>query len=258
MQLQKKKVFWGLLIICVLIVFAASVSAAWYFGAVSGERSMFEYLTNAEERERQDSERIDDLFPGGASGPDGTTLLKPVIYLYPEATTDVHVQLEVEGELIADYPEYSQELQGWNVEASPDGTLVNHADGEEYSYLFWEADYDEDIEVDSEVGFVVAGTDTREFLRDTLDGMGLTPREYNEFIVYWYPLLKDNPYNFIHFAQEEYTSKAPLTITPAPDSMLRVFMVYEPLEQPRKVQPQQLESFERTGFTVVEWGGRGL
>ena len=52
-----------------------------------------------------------------------------------------------------------------------------------------------------------------------------------------------------------YTDSAKLNITPVPDSMLRVFMAYVPLEEAVIIEPQQLETFERKGFTVVEWGG---
>lgn len=37
--------------------------------------------------------------------------------------------------------------------------------------------------------------------------------------------------------------------------MLRVFMAWQPLDEPVEIEPQVLESFEREGFTVVEWGG---
>ncbi len=175
---------------------------------------------------------------------------KPVIYLYPEKTTNVEVKLNFNGELIATYPTYDN---GWSVIARPDGTLINTADGREYSYLFWEWLYRHDWNLST--GFVVRGEDTVGFLQDKLSKLGLTPREYNEFIVYWYPLMKNNPYNLIHFAGREYTETAPLTITPTPDSLLRVFMVYKPLSEKREVTEQTLPSFERTGFTVVEWGG---
>jgi len=32
-------------------------------------------------------------------------------------------------------------------------------------------------------------------------------------------------------------------------------MTFVPLEEAVKAVPQQLETFERKGFTVVEWGG---
>ena len=105
---------------------------------------------------------------------------------------------------------------------------------------------------------MVKGSETREFLQTTLADIGLTPKEYNEFIVYWYPKMKDNAYNLIHFVGKQYTDTAPLTITPAPDSMLLVFMVYKPLTKPIDITPQTFTPFERNGFTVVEWGGASI
>ena len=179
---------------------------------------------------------------------------KPVIYLYPTHTQDVTVQLHYQGTLAATYPAYNATISGWDVTASPDGTLTNHADGKQYSYLFWEGNPTH-TKYNLSTGFVVKGSDTARFLQTTLAHMGLTPREYNELIVYWYPKMKDNPYNLIHFAGKSYTDIAPLTITPAPDSLLRVFMVYQPLQKPIVVQPQTITPFQRHGFTVVEWGG---
>lgn len=180
---------------------------------------------------------------------------KPVIYLYPEETTDVKVELDVNGELYCTYPKYDN---GWEVTAYPDGKIVDKKDGNEYSYLFWDA-YS-DIDFDLSRGFVVKGEDTAEFLRDTLSKMGLLPKEYNEFIVYWLPLMEKNDYNFITFQEEAYTDNAKLDITPAPDSLLRVYMVYTPvdkdnIEKYEGIKEPEIKGFIRNGFTVVEWGG---
>ena len=51
------------------------------------------------------------------------------------------------------------------------------------------------------------------------------------------------------------TENAKLNITPEPDSILRVFMVYQPLENPILVEEPILQPMKRQGFTVVEWGG---
>ena len=112
-----------------------------------------------------------------------------------------------------------------------------------------------DTEYDFSRGFCVAGEDTGEFLRETLSEMGMTPKEYNEFIVYWLPLMQENPYNLISFQSEVYEESAKLSITPVPDSVLRVFMAWQPLEEAVEIEPQTFEPFERIGFTVVEWGG---
>lgn len=179
---------------------------------------------------------------------------KPVIYLYPTQAQEINVQLDYDGNIIADYPSYDKNIKGWQVTASPDGKIIN-SDGKEYSYIFWEGTPAKDIKYDNTKGFVVKGEDVKEFLQKKLAEIGLTPKEYNEFIVYWYPKMKDNKYNLIHFADEEYTDIAPLTITPKPDSMLRVFMVYKPLKNEVEIEPQIFPKFERRGFTVVEWGG---
>ena len=180
---------------------------------------------------------------------DDTVFAKPVIYLYPEQETEVSVQLDYDGELTCTYPAYED---GWSVTAQPDGTLTDE-DGKQYSYLFWEGETD--VEYDMSRGFVVKGSDTAEFLQEKLSYLGLTPREYNEFIVYWLPKMQDHPYNLIAFQQEAYTDSAALTITPQPDSILRVFMAYQPLEQPVEIEEQVLAPFAREGFAVVEWGG---
>ena len=175
---------------------------------------------------------------------------KPVIYLYPEETMDISAELEYEGDLTVTYPAYNN---GWKVTAEPDGTLTNHADGREYSYLFWEGEgYGE---MDFSEGFVVKGEDTVSFLQDKLSAMGMTPKEYNEFIVYWLPYMQDNAYNLISFQWENYEESAKLNITPEPDHMLRVFMAFKAIDKPVVVPEQKLPVLEREGFTVVEWGG---
>ena len=102
---------------------------------------------------------------------------------------------------------------------------------------------------------MVKGSDTEAFLREKLAYLGLTPREYNDFITYWVPRMQGAEYNLITFAGEQYEQLAPLTVTPAPDSVLRVHMVYRSLNEPVEIPTQQLQPFSREGFTVVEWGG---
>lgn len=177
---------------------------------------------------------------------------KPVIYLYPEEETQVSVKLDYQGKLTSTYPAYNEET-GWNVIAQPDGTLTDPDTGREFYCLFWEGVYPADY--DFSTGFVVPGKDTAAFLEESLAQLGLTDKEANEFIIYWLPRMQENPYNLISFQQEAYTDLAPLEITPAPDSMLRVFMAWKSLNAPKDVAPQTLEPFDRTGFTVVEWGG---
>ena len=125
-----------------------------------------------------------------------------------------------------------------------DGKLVN---------LYWEGV--NSVVYDFSEGFCVAGSDTAAFLENTLNQLGLTRKEANEFIVYWLPLMKENPYNLIAFQSDSYTQAAQLSIEPAPDTLLRVFMAWMPLESAVDISTQNLTAPVRTGFTAVEWGG---
>ena len=102
---------------------------------------------------------------------------------------------------------------------------------------------------------MVAGKDTEAFLEEALAQLGLTSREANEFIIYWLPRMEHNAWNLISFDTSVYQENATLTVYPAPDSLLRVFMTWQALDAPIEIAAQILPTFERTGFTVVEWGG---
>jgi hypothetical protein len=184
----------------------------------------------------------------------GDGVAKPIIYLYPEKDTYVNVELDFDGHLTSTYPKYNA---GWNVLAKVDGTLYDET-GKEFYALYWEGNNRKEFTIDE--GFVIPGKKTAEFLEKALDAIGLNRREANEFIVYWLPLMENNPYNLIHFSTTEYEEMAKLKITPQPETMLRVMMVYQPLESPVEIPIQNLSKMkvERKGFTVVEWGGHKL
>ena len=186
----------------------------------------------------------------------GTQPDKPVIYLYPTSPQEVSVKLKYDGQLTDIYPGFNQP-DGWKVLAQPNGELTDLSTFKPYSYLFWEGKSSKPIALPDE-GFVVKGGDTAEFLQQKLAYLGLTPKEYNEMIVYWLPKMQHNAYNHVYFATTSYTDTARLEIEPKPDSLLRVFMVFRPLDQPKQVKEQSLQTFERKGFSVIEWGGSEL
>ena len=176
---------------------------------------------------------------------------KPIIYLYPEKDTVCSVELDFDGELTCTYPDYSK---GWNnILAKPDGTLI-FPDGREYYCLYWEGRSSSMIP-DLSHGFCIKGSESAAFLEKTLADIGLTPREANEFIIYWLPILEANEYNVITFQTDAYTEVAKLNVTPAPESMLRVYMYAYATDKYIDIEPQNFDGFERKGFTVVEWGG---
>lgn len=176
---------------------------------------------------------------------------KPVIYLYPESATNCSVKLNLDGEFTCTYPAYGE--NGWqNFTAYPDGTLI-FPDGMEYYALYWEGM--QKGKWDFSEGFCIAGEDTDTFLEWALAEQGLTRREANEFIMYWLPIMQENPYNVISFQTDAYTDGAVLDIEPAPDNLLRVFMAFYPADSAVEIEPQTFGGFTREGFTVVEWGG---
>ncbi len=174
---------------------------------------------------------------------------KPVIYLYPEEKMNVTVELDYSGELTCTYPAYED---GWEVVAYPDGTLLDQS-GMEYNYLYWEGE--SDINYDYSEGFCVKGEDTAVFLETALEKLGLNRREANEFIVYWLPRMEVNEYNLIAFQDDIYTDNAKLDITPEPDTLIRVFMAWKPVDEMIDLPIQELSAPQRRGFVAVEWGG---
>lgn len=173
---------------------------------------------------------------------------KPVIYLYPTQKTDIEVVLDFNGALTTTYPKYNN---GWSVTASPDGTLT--ANEREYYCLFWEGK--PNVEYDLTKGFCIKGEETEEFLEKSLKELGLTDKEANEFIIFWLPKMENNKYNIISFQDELYTENAKLNVTPAPDTVIRVFMAWKASDEFKEMEAQALTSLKRNGFTLVEWGG---
>ena len=176
---------------------------------------------------------------------------KPIIYLYPEETTEVSVKLGKVENITCSYPEYKN---GWNVIANPDGTLVDTNTGRQLYSLYWEGIHSEPINFED--GFVVAGDKVIEFLEEKLEILGLNEREAEEFIVYWLPKLQENKYNYIRFATiDEINENMPLELSVEPDTIIRVLMQYKALDNYIEVKEQGLNAPERKGFVVVEWGG---
>ena len=176
---------------------------------------------------------------------------KPIIYFYPEQTTELNVKLGYPENLTCSYPKYEN---GWNIIANPDGSLIDINTGRSLYSLYWEGNAKQKISMDE--GFVVKGEDTISFLEEKLAILGLNEIEAEEFIVYWLPKLQNNKYNYIRFATiDEINEMMPLEISEKPDSLIRVLMEYKPLDKYINVKEQELSTPARTGFVVVEWGG---
>lgn len=178
---------------------------------------------------------------------------KPVIYLYPEKEIDVKVRVAPNGGFTKTEPAYNN---GWVVRATPESELFNYTDKQTYPYLFWEG-HAYGFSIDSTRGFVMAKDNVGTEMTRILGKLGLNGKETKDFLEFWQPKLETKQYVFVTFVpQSEFNKAAPLAVNPRPDTVIRVFMDYTPLDVPIDVAPLQIKTPERKGFTVVEWGGR--
>jgi hypothetical protein len=176
---------------------------------------------------------------------------KPVIYLYPTAAQQVSVKVNNIA-FTKTVPAYGN---GWTVWAEPSGVLKNLADGKTYPYLFWEGNSSAKLSIDQ--GWTLAKKDIASKLPVALTSMGLSTKESADFMEFWLPKLQAVTTPYVRFNFEGTAAMnivAPLTITPAPDSLLRVFMVYQGVNQAGLSMPAYTAP-ARSGFSVVEWGG---
>ena len=177
--------------------------------------------------------------------------VKPVIYLYPEEETELEVKIPTV-DFTTTYPLYRN---GWDVVASPDGTLVDK-NNREYNYLYWEGYTN--YQVDLSEGFVVSKDKYIDFLEDKLAYVGLSDKEACDFISYWLPLMNEYDYCLVSF-QKDYSEKVKIEYSVEPNNELVVFTAIQGLDEPIQVVEQDLSSYKdfvREGFVSVEWGGR--
>lgn len=199
---------------------------------------------------------IDSYLKASKTAASSITAHAPIIYLYNDSDELINVKLDLDGELTVTYPEYPTD-DGWTVSAAQDGRLTD-TQGEEYPFLFWEAELNMDYDLSK--GFCVKGSNTEEFLDEVLLELGLNETEKKDFEAYWLPLMKDNPYNVITFQTTAYTDAAKLDVTPEPDVVVRVNMLWYASDCFVDIEPQVLEDMnpsieDRDGFVLVEWGG---
>jgi hypothetical protein len=175
---------------------------------------------------------------------------KPVLYLYPTKKTNITVTFEYPNLLTTTYPKFKN---SWQVTAYPNGDLYENK-GNYYYALYWEELKNHDVDFNE--GFYVTKENAMKFLEDKLTTIGLSPKERNEFIMYWLPILEKNGQSLVYFElTEERDFYNKLIINPTPDSLLRVAIHVKKVARKDNIKEQQLSTFKRTGFTAVEWGG---
>ena len=224
---------------------------------------------------------------------------KPVIRLYSaEPLQDVVVALRLPGwDHVLTYPRPSSSSKDgtdaieWRLAAvAPSAvrwhngaiyqrsSLLTHSDADGrtrlYDFLFWEADarvgYGSDFALTPKHAVCVCTEVLNAgWLHDTLLGEGLNVTEATEMATHWLPYMCACPYVLVSFLPSAILDRnAPLTITPAPALLIRVFMLFQPVAAPPvgitlvSAPPTPTQAAlalprpsERPPYTVVEWGG---
>ena len=206
-------------------------------------------------------EKISGLFKNDAkkkTGPgDARTLpvlqtaIKPNIYLYPTEEADVEVRFKNPELLTTVIPEYTD---FWQATAQPDGSLT--VDGEEYGFLFYESDTSVQYMQRNE-GWIIKPETRERQLSEIAAQYAFNAQETEDFVTFWCARLESGT-SYIMYPQLTETIDAlmPVEITPAPDSVFRVWFLFETVSGeavlPAEPKPTPIE---RSGFTVTEWGG---
>lgn len=174
--------------------------------------------------------------------------LKPNIYIYPEQTTvlDVNIVFPHGGTVTTSIPEYRN---GWHITAEPSGVI-----DDEYSYLFYESiqsDYGQ-----YSAGWVIERDDLEQFFRSNMVQTGFSDQEINDFIEYWVPRLKEYPYYAIYPQyKDQLNEMIQLKFSIEPTNLIRVIYSLRGLEADAiTLETPVIPAFSRNGFTVAEWG----
>lgn len=176
---------------------------------------------------------------------------KPVVYLYPEKTTNINIKIGADVKVSE--PLYDKE-EGWNVTAKPDGSLM--VNGAAYSSLFWEGPGHGTYPYLEGRGTVVKTSEALSVIESQLYQQGFKNNEVTDFLAYWSDKMPKKPYTRLTWlTTQEMNILAPLQVTPRADTVIRTFLDYEGLDRYVQLAPQEFNAPERKGFSVVEWGG---
>lgn len=184
---------------------------------------------------------------------------KPVLYGYCDTLIQLSINLQNKGDLLFTYPPLP-ENKTWKMFLYKNEFADRS--GKMYPYLFWDASMLL-AQPDFSIGFVVQKDSVVAFLENQLSVLGLNAREKTDFITYWGPRLRKEEFVFMRFClQDQCAPFADYAISPRPEHFNRLYLLFSNLsneEQAAKVkaqlQPQELQSFERGGFELLEWGG---
>lgn len=233
-------------------VFDATQGTVYDYNEVTGESQTYTITPTEFIASRGVIVTVDDLgyqnvYTNGDYGPQAECA-KPVIYLYPTATTTISV--DVDALITKSDPVYQN---GWTVEARPTGELVYN--GATYTSLFWDG-YGNGVYPELKEGFVVRTDEALALMEQHLAYMGFNEKEISEFSEFWKPHLPSEPYTKFSWIQtNEMQQLAALKISPRPQTFIRAFVDFTGINEMENIAPQVLIPKERVGYVATEWGG---
>ncbi|KAF7293242.1 p-loop containing nucleoside triphosphate hydrolase protein [Mycena chlorophos] len=232
---------------------------------------------------------------------------KPVIYLRASEELDamVEVSLVPDWSFSALYPvvptttpksPHLHQSARWDVKTALDGTMFDKTSGVQVSYLFWEALTNLPSGQLSPPQSPVLGAsgafrpalakdafqyatsvaldvpDVPLYLDAALLDLGLDTEARTSFITYWLPSFVRHEHVLLSFIpQSSYEAAAPLSITPSPDVVTRVFMIFRGIDEGQRglwagkdqrevgmwrdvvAVPEKTRQADTTLFRVLEW-----
>ncbi len=178
---------------------------------------------------------------------------KPALYLYPEKEGAYSVTVNpVGGKITAQIPVLDKNM--WSVTAKPSGEITSG--GKMYPYLYYESTTNQPMPLDK--GLVLEQKQVPEALPKMLDQIGFKPAEAKEFLDYWLPRMKNQPYYAVQFLfNEELDKYSKLSISPKLP-VYRVFLNFQGLNKKVELPAQKLPKLDRSAPHAFEWGGNNL
>lgn len=181
----------------------------------------------------------------------GIGCYKPNIYIYWADGQTVRVIMQTPGLIVKSIPEYDR-ISGWQVQAQNDGLLTDAA-GDSYDFLFYESMTERTL-FDREEGFYISAQNRTAQWEEILSAYGFSGQEISDFIEFWDAKLEKEDYIMYPQYTETVDEAMPVEIIPAPEHLIRMWFGFE-LYDGQQYQEAEILPFDRTGYTVVEWGG---
>lgn len=172
---------------------------------------------------------------------------KPNIYLYPNSTIDITVELEFPkgGEVIKSIPDYNDQ---WCVKIDSLGLIDNV-----YDYLFYESIQPDDWQY--KTGWCVRKDSLKVFFETNMKAYNFSEKEISDFTSHWIPKLTDSEYYKLYpQTNAQIDPLIQLNLSIQPDNIFRLFYGIIGSDEYVQINEPDMNEINRTGFFVVEWG----